>query len=660
MIDRRSRTGVNPIATVLLVVSIMLIIGFSIGALGTINLNIAGRSVNVIKANQLAEAAVSRFIYDLDEKALVTNQSVRLDNLTCPVLKLDEYYDGNRNIFGSVPRSKLGENCSCDIHFVKTGGYYSTDNSYNNVAADGAWGQIPPFTIDLIMTVNIGNFTKHYQVWIKREWDYVIYSEKAPVHLVSAVNYNPTANTLMECNPCSVKGNIYCGFDASQLTFPTPGFSFMVLSSERIQTVIANMVVNKKFNELVVNNTVPNSNHSSSVFIGGHVISRWLIENGNAPPEETTGTQCLTTGSSIKGKIVYGHQGTSASPSLDHFEYPNNDNSTIEGNITGRPVGSPFNSLALVDDSDATSIVDRPGSPIVVKADYTGGLFAGSNQMFSAETAPYWLDQGPLAGDQQKLDIITFQQQEYAQDSAAARRTVFLLTRSLKVNPSSTAGHDMQWGKDEKFVVKGGGAYLPLVDGIRIHEVGELITTKSNQEIIIDNSTDPPLTRTQVIEKRFFTVSDQECAIDPHDNTFNFDHSLLIAKNNIELCNSKIVGDDCLLQVEGDVNLRAGHITAGQDVGTAIYCRNFNCLCDGSINGIIFAKERMIGGNCSGISKFKLNGGIVVQGVVPPVGSVTEFKGLTCMGFELTYDPAFMNFLNRFGQFRVACWKLLD
>jgi hypothetical protein len=658
VIDRKKNKGVNPIATVLLVVSIMLIIGFSIGALGTFNLNIAGRSVNVIKANQLAEAAVSRFIYDLDEKASVMNQSVPLANLTCPVLKLYEYYDGTRSIFDSVPGSRLGDNCSCDINFVRKGEYYSTDNSNNNVAAEGAKGQIPPFTIDLIMTVNIGSFTKHYQVWIKREWDYVIYSEKAPIHIVSAVNYDSAANTIVGTSPCKVKGNIYSGFDASQITFPNPNFSFMVLSSERIQTVIANKVVIKKFNELIVNNTVPNSNHSSSVFIGGHVISRWLIENGNAPPEETTGTQCLTTGSSVDGKIVYGHPGNSGPSSLDLWEYTGNTGSKIEGKIVGRPVTSPFNSIATVNDSDATSIVDRPGSPIIVKSDYTGGMIAG-NQTFSKE-ATYWLDEGPTAADLESLDTITFKQQEYAQDSAAARRTVFLLTRSLKVNPAAAPDHTMQWGPEEKFVIKGGGAYLPLVDGIRIHEVGNLITTKATQLEIIDNSTDPPLTRTKVTENRSFTVADQECAIDPNDNTFNFDNSLLIAKNNIELCNSKIVGDNCLLQVEGDVNLRAGHITAGEDVGTAIFCNNFNCLCDGSINGIIFARQRMIGGNCEGPSSFKVNGGIVVQGVVPPADTVTEFKGLTCMGFELNYDPAFMNFLNRFGQFRVACWKLLD
>jgi hypothetical protein len=126
----------------------------------------------------------------------------------------------------------------------------------------------------------------------------------------------------------------------------------------------------------------------------------------------------------------------------------------------------------------------------------------------------------------------------------------------------------------------------------------------------------------------------------------------------IHLSKSSIEGDNTMLQIDGPIEIVNGHINAGEHVGAVMCCTSFFIGSGGGrFNGILMCRDSLMAVNpeTGSPEALTVNGGIVLGGIAgDPMG------GLSTMGMQLTYDPRYMKFMNRFGRFRVDCWRTLD
>jgi len=135
---------------------------------------------------------------------------------------------------------------------------------------------------------------------------------------------------------------------------------------------------------------------------------------------------------------------------------------------------------------------------------------------------------------------------------------------------------------------------------------------------------------------------------------------MIVAKKSLELRNSQIIGDNAMLQVDGNITLCSGKISAGKNIGTVVFCNNFFCASSGTFNGVIMARNSVRIGNGADSDIPNMRGAIICGGTPPdpdPTNHGLENGGIVASGLRLTYDPGYMKVLNRFGKFRVTCWR---
>lgn len=656
MIRRRSKGGFNVIASVLLLVSIFLVIGLGIGALSTMNLNLSGRSIRVTQANNLAEAAATQVIYYVDKKTkeIIKKKGFDLANLTYVDLELDKYYNGTRTIFESVP-PYFDRNNSVDVHFVKTGPadrYYSTDNSNNPTSAMGARGMVPPFTIDLIITVKIYSFQRHYQIWLNRKWDYVISCENGPVHIVSGVNLkrpNPTFE-----NPSKVIGEIYSGFNPLQLPYSPP---VQLASYEVFKNGEAEVEL------LCVNNRIPTPPYTypASMYVGGN-LSRCIV---TASSKKSTKIG-MSTQNLLDGRGCFKYPRPENQSLCDRFIYPDNNEDKVKLSRFGAHLNSPFDHLRLInpDNIDRSHWINEknyPGKIVRMKIlkDKTKGadIPPSTSYQWTYESEGHvpqnYQTSPPELRDKYYKNKAALEE-AYAESN---QREVFMLLDNLTVNKSQTAlnPQSWQWNNSNVYVIRDdNGTYLPIVDEGVVAGVEYLDELGQKEE-----------GRHWEAEYNKYTVKNKRQEYITSGKCLNFDDSVLLSMSNLELSHTSIKGNNALLQVQGDLLMKEGSITSGLDIGMVVYCHNFYLGGSGVFGGLILARRSVkLGAGNNGMPILQMSGGILSRGEI----GVTEEEfpylfdapSVVVQGSEITYDPFFMRSLNRFGRLRVACFRVLD
>lgn len=646
------------IAMVLMLITFFLVIGFGIGALATMNLNLAGRSVTTVKANQLAEAAAAEFINHVQVKAEAINRNVQMNKLAPPSLELDKDYDGKKNIFNPPPKY-IGDRCSVDIHFVKLNAqdmFYSTDNIEGPVPVNGARESVPPFSIDLIVNVTVGSSVRHYQVTISRKWDYVVYCDKAPVHFLNSFDF--TKNPPRVLKPSSINGSVFSGFKPDEENTYN---QYIFIGSNPVPSPAppgqpAPSPVYYGGDELVVSNCIPARTIPASIFIGGIISARILMVNEDTGESGYNYNEILSCESnSMNGKGVFSYPSPTPPPGPEFCVFPKNDGSQIKKSVFSSSVQNPVECLKPIDDSEVTcQRVNEKSYSSAIKIVYNDyiGKYRTNHGLSGTVTINYDKNGNPTdqnyAQEKEFRDRLEEAWKFKKNDFASSVRTVMFVEKSFETKPDPNTG-DYNWGAKSRYVVQAeDGMYYPLVDTVINAKCSAWISEKTLN----------PDGSYSLLEG--FSNEFTEKKIQPPDNRITLNNSLLVARGNLELRNTNFTGDNTMLQVDGNVDICSGKITAGKSVGTVIFCNSFYCASSGTFKGVIIARNSVKIGNPYDANSPDMKGCIVIGGDTPapdPLNNSIDVGGMVCNGMTLTYDPSYLRVLNRFGKFRIISWK---
>lgn len=648
---RRSKeSGVNVLAAVLMIMLLFLVIGFSIGALSTMNLNLSGRSINVIKANKIAEAAVAEFLYYVEEVTYWQNQDVAINDPVPPPLKLNEYYDGGRNILPDLSKY-TGEECRCDVNFNRIGAYYSTDNLLYSTEGKGSQGHVPPFTIDLVITVTLGDFVKHYQAFINRKWEYAIFMENAPVLLINRI----TDEGIIDFNSYSeVRGNIMSLFR------PTP----------RTDGITTQMVRVVDEGNIYFNIMVPGKSYSPSVLLGCEYFNK-IIDSVGPPEVSHYESYGISRNNKLMGSGLFGYPDPSKSyPGMDVFAYPDNKRSRGANryNLTHH---SPFDSIKSMNPVMISNLINDVTceKTIYLVDDYNGIYTRIPMPQFTPLNIEYEEGGSPTAEQLSQMASYKSQFDALDEELKSGSRKAFFLAKGLHLCPPQSPPYS--WPQTSVFeVCSEDGESLPLLDHYRKY-AAEYLDNSANPATTVDPVTGK---RMKIITCEIKTNSDNY-GIDPDDNTLELTNCAFLTQSSVELEeNTQVMGDNCLIQVGNfehpespvDFKILSGKITAGKDVGIIIYCQNFSIATTGTINGNVLATNFFRVGNqvclagAPNANRLALNGSIAIRGNFNYGESFKDFGGLMATGFDVKYDPSYNRLLNRFGPIRVASFRSLE
>jgi hypothetical protein len=658
--------GYNVIATVLMLVTIFLVIGFGICGLSTMNLNLAGKSYKVTQANNLAEAAVAQVMYHIDRKTdqINTTDGFNLLNLSYIDLDLEKDYDGTQNVLANAS-SAIPEGCGVDIHFSTSAGDLtaSVDNSNNPAERLGPRGNmIPPFSMELYVTVRIRDYQKHYVVWLNRKWEYVISNEKGPVHIVSSMD--TTVSPPQFKFPSQVTGDIFSSFNPVTPPPPTP-------VPEKI--TICELPHNVATNDyLMVDNRLPSApqvSYPASIQVGGRLYRKTEYWSGLPTPHLASDIAdlgpCENNMVSGHGRLQYGPP--TSTPGYDRYLFTNNNNSKMKFSVFNSHINSPFDHLRLIKDTDVDPAhwINPATKPLNVELLQ---VLIDASKGLDIEPMDFYIkkDGDDGVGPSSRPDLLNMYNQNVAKALAAYgpdnQRWVYFLKSSFDL--TQMPGRWWRFSDVSKYAIRDtGGNYYPLVDECVAAHPENCAPSPSDQRF--DGWFGRYNTEYRQANFSHYVISNArtEYAV-AQPSTLKFNHSVLISKDNIELTRTNIQGENALIQCEGGLMMRTGSISSGGAVGMVVYCDNFYCGGGGIFNGILIAQKAMkIGSGNNGAPKFQVRGGMLVRGDPQDPGqlhSVFKTDGCVIQGAQITYDPAYMRGLNRFGRLRIACWKELD
>lgn len=656
--------GINVLATVLMLSLFFLVIGFGIGALSTMNLNLSGRSILVTRSNQIAESAVEQVMYCVDD---MTNGAIKaegfdLQNLTYPSLKLDAYYDGKRHVFEHIP-GYLEPDCAVDVHFVKqapSDTWYSTDNSNNPNQVNGAQGTVPPYAIDLMVTVKVRDFITHYQIALVRIWDYTLSCEKGSIHILSGVDTD--ASPIKFQNPSFVKGEVYAGIDPRLST--TPEFISTYVKYNR-----GDLKAKIDLRDYVsLRNRIPfppSITYPASITVGAHEYKTRRDFTSDPPADMVTDIgQC--SGNDLQGRGRFTYLRPDSSPPWDVYVYPGNNNRDVRFSIFNSRLNSPFGCLKFVSNADV------PENHYLNETNYyprIREIYALLNKTkgadvkdmdFYANVRNYVSTCGAYHGPEDHTDWLPeyYRRLQELQEAygPANKKPVYLLTQSMDIK--ATNYYNYYWQNSVKYILKD----KPLVDEA-VDGYAETPSMLMESKWGMLKHGDMPCSWSCLVDH--YTLKNRRYYYQVPDNTYmNFDNTVLLAENNIEFSNTSLKGDNALIQVRGDLLMKSGQITAGQDVGMVLYSDNFYVAGGGNFSGILMIRKcaKLSAGNDTA-APLKVRGTILVRGDAQDGTTnldLFDSSGLVVQGTSVEYDPTFMRGLHRFGRLRVAGWKTLD
>ncbi|MCE7871228.1 hypothetical protein DYH09_12725 [bacterium CPR1] len=184
--------------TVLGVVSVLLTLGLALCTLSTVSLNLARRNNLEARAQLLARSGMAQLMADLRriEADLPMPPSI-------PTVDLVARYPDNEIVPG------------CRIGFLPGLAYKSTDNLYSEFPQAGYLDRgssarsVPPFTLELILHVQVQGARRDFRALVRRVWPYAAYVESGPLVLCGWLDEELAPG--LEVAPSRVEGSVFVG-----------------------------------------------------------------------------------------------------------------------------------------------------------------------------------------------------------------------------------------------------------------------------------------------------------------------------------------------------------------------------------------------------------------------------------------------------------------
>jgi len=594
---KNRRMGVNVIATILMVIAFFLVIAFSIAAISMMNLNITGRSVNVVKAHNLARAAVDEVIYHIYDITEIRTESVPLNNLTFPPLDLETYYDGIRPVLGAHPH--LNDESSVDVHFKKgdsSDRYYSTDNAGNSVPQAGPFGMVPPHTIELIVNVCVGSFQRHYQVRLKKIWNFAIYSENSQLMMLS----NRDKATGVIKTSSRIYGDLYSGFDPSFHPLYPP---FVRCGPYMVTYNLAGK-------------TCP-----ASIHIGAEAYY----------PDDPAETTFSLTNNLLSGRACLSMKNNG----LGLYVSPGNNEEAVSRISYNYRVRSIYERLKPL--ADGKAVPYGGGLALDVADDYTGpGLpITGSDQNRTLTAHPT----DPVVTD----FLETYNTEKTACETTGNWRQVFLLNGTYSLNEAASV--PLEWSEQQIYKLKlSNGSALPLTDSHCTFTISPLTMTGPDST--------GSMTYSYTISRDTVSYSGKLIL----DNAFLIcDGDVTLENSSVKGTNAALQVRDTLAITSGEIQAGTGIGTA--IFCTNLVVRAYGIF-HGIVfaKELINVPSSAVGPP----TYLVIRGSLVNKGSPANLSSNNLSEGVVSTNFSLTADPNYNGFLNAFAPIELISWRELD
>jgi hypothetical protein len=194
------RRGVA-LGTVLSVVTLLVLLGVALAAMATFGLSVAGNFYRGAQAEMIARAAMVQFISEQSQSVTSVLAPAAVDPLLTRY-QSPVFPDGGTSFPGTAA-----------ITFETSQPWYSVDNSNGDVPAAGyvdlgtANHSVPPYSVDLVVSVTIGSGVWHFEALLQRRWPYAVTTPNQ-VSLFPMVSYGGFRR-IANRPPSVVQGAVY-------------------------------------------------------------------------------------------------------------------------------------------------------------------------------------------------------------------------------------------------------------------------------------------------------------------------------------------------------------------------------------------------------------------------------------------------------------------
>jgi hypothetical protein len=653
MVRKARQQGINTLALVVMVAGVVMVVAFVMSAASTLNLNVASNAVLKARCRAMAQAAVNEFLYELDclyDRYLQEHQ-LDLRNLEGVDLNLEELYPGGdfwRQAHPDRPvpaRWHLDPEMGVTITFNPDDGYFSVDNLGGSTPKrayydpPGSSGSVPPFTIDLIVNVSLGNTVQRYEVLVSRRWPYGVYAANGPIALTDTVWQKDSATFEFAGQPSSIQGAVYSRADLSGTPVEIPLTHYEEVDKQ-------GNVIRLIHEDLVLD--------GHAVSVGAPIVVRYGDQRGDPSPDPWPLT-----------KVVLGPLPSSGNSLADNlsFSVPERDGL-----------------LELYNDGETENYHD--GIALYEVAIRNPVRYLAS---------PNWGEDGPSWGGNRLTGDFIRLVMDYSNVTSLPDGPEFLFKDYGQLGARKKAE---EWCRraespDVKSNPVGQGEPRYFLEYYPDQPLRDL----SGQSLLwldytlTDHYQAPGYEPQPVMEKRKITLpngsqqeKEEQVGWQPRSGgrpkyeraptgVLKLDGVTLLVRGDIDLRHSRgsVRGNNTLIQATGDIRLDRVRLEA-RERALVIACKNFLCTGGGYLHGLILATDGvhlgspLVSDPSSETSSTGVGSGLLYN---PEAPTLTVVGGLVCGGPQgialqsstIVYDPAYLKALHPLGGSRVLLWR---
>lgn len=617
-----------------------------------------------------AHSAVINLIYEINQFESGNTEALDLSSSSVPVFEFKKRYETKPALPYFTDRFP-----ETTITFDSTQPYYSVDNSMSDYSCKG-WrdrgrntASIPPFCIDLIITVKSRGYINHYEAIINRKWPYAVFCGGGPIVVTRTGIFggNP-----LSMKPCSIKGSLYSLFDPSVYRASVQSLP-QGLQSRMFQG-FGNVIKDENASDYTNASLIIGSFEAGDT---GNCVTGDLYTIANDPNSSTCG---MVSSSPVdidpitvyadnmhQGKKVYGKAPVGLLKSSDPISYiklPDKDGFSVID-----PENAPEFDIDIPGSGDSDSGSSKPGGSAVLsgkKKKFYEMLnkyvdIAGSNP--SGLPPELQTDLKAVSNNTQGASQIFSGDKTKGIISKYLCRNVFGYTCFLKKTLTLTGT-----ANQNRYYLRG-----DLIN----HRTVNKKKTFPKAGVVLKNCTlyvdgDFDLREFAVSESGEVEADGTIPNIRPSGNQGG--HSVV----------SSLDGDNATLVISGNMKLIGGSIDS-KDKGMVIFARNMELATKGNYRGLILSKGIIrinpypnfspLPGQ-SGVSDgMTVNGAVVCSGIYAPgedevddsasslpdslkeIFQKAKVGGLVLRSVDLTFDPKYVKALHRFGKPRISIWQ---
>lgn len=645
------------ILLVILVSSFAMIIVLALSTLSSININMARSRIEHNQAQLAAQGALQQFFYELDKS---NPYGYNASDFVSPEINygLKKRYQNTPALPGKcVPTAE-----EVIITFDQNKPYFSTDNLSSESTARG-WSDrnssassVPPFSVDLVITVKSGGSVKHFEALIGHQWPFAAYCARAPITITS-IAYPQKLRT----GPSTINGDILSCYNPRILEYITHR-RYDIFQTEFSQEDLS------FYSRLQVGNFP-----DFSIKLGGIDIA--------------------DTGNSVHGNIY-----TSASKNnRDPIVIDRNSSFTGNkrysfGKYADSQKKNPLSLITLPEKATFTSLNPEniPEIQIMGAADVTtlseGGRFYWTTsvekaQIFINEVQSWMalamnnssqIPQELLSEVEPVINKYSNPKKEITPSDYLFIRTAVMkylyktkygyacfLKKPLTLNGDSQTNKFYLRGNLSNHYVNyrtGPTRYLDTVDSLG-EEEGNTVWSDETAHF----------SKAGLILRDCTLYVDGDVELMEYGSSENTMQSDEVADPSSQLAPMSIDGKNATLIVSGNLKLMGGSLDS-RDKGMVIYANNIELSTRGNFNGLILSSgaveinpypvKNTQNSNVKDYDILKIRGALACNGIISnKINKKAVLAGLSLKSVDLTREPRYIKMLNQFGKPAIIVWS---